>query len=421
VRICVIGSGVSGIAAVRTIPRTVANCSVHWLSEDAQAGGLWSTSARDGLVYDSLFLNTSRGPSAFTGTEIAAEPSTHFVHHSRYAVYLGEIAELAAEHAGVERHWECRVASVSVDQGGGWLLRWTTRTGVTQEATFDAIVDATGHNGQLKGPGVPVADDLAYDYVHSSAYRNPEPYHDRSVLVIGGSASAVDIACDLVPVASSVSISIRTPKWYLPKMLLGKPVDSSPDGWWSHAPVVGALSAHVAERLVRRILGSYRSYGLEDPPAPLAASTPVLNDYFLAHLSHGRLTALPQVVNLEQTSVQFADGASDKFDSVIAATGFRDSSPHLPEGVRAVLDSNRLGLALEAAGFPGLYLMNRFRCSDAAVRCAEVQASTIARSLRNRRTGFGPVPGMAPRTLSPMSVGTRITARMLRKVYREHR
>ncbi|MFF4433137.1 flavin-containing monooxygenase [Streptomyces sp. NPDC001513] len=412
-KVCVIGSGIFGIAAVREISRHLPEWSVHWVSEDPEAGGLWNTTSKRSRVYDTLFLNTSRQRSAFTGTAIPAEPSVHFVHHSLYSAYL---AQVAAECQGPQRHWECRVDSVSAREGGGWLVRWHDRAGAVTEEEFDAVVDATGHNVDAVWPDVPRAAEPAYALSHSAEYKNAEPYRGKRVLVIGNGASAVDIACELITAASRVEISIRTPKWYLPKVLLGKPIDQS-GGGLSHAPLVGRMIAAVGESVVRRVVGSYDSFGLEAPKSPLAISTPVLSDHFLPHISHGRLHTRTGVVALGQESVRFADGTEDTFDAVIAATGFQDASPHLPSDVRDTLSRHRLGLSLEAPGSPGLYLLNRFRCGDSAVKCAEVQAAAVARSLPSSRTRSGAPPDLA----GPEVAGRRITARTLRKVYEAYR
>ncbi|MFJ2609930.1 flavin-containing monooxygenase [Streptomyces sp. NPDC087425] len=413
-KVCVIGSGIFGIAAVREISRHLPEWSVHWVSEDPEAGGLWNTASKRSRVYDTLFLNTSRQRSAYTGTAIQAEPSVHFVHHSLYSAYLAQVAD---ECHGPQRHWECRVDSVSAREGGGWLVRWHDRAGAETEEEFDAVVDATGHNVEAVWPNVPRAAAPAYTLSHSAEYKNAEPYRGKRVLVIGNGASAVDIACELITAASRVEISIRTPKWYLPKVLLGKPIDHSGGGGLSHAPLVGRVVARVGESVVRRVVGSYDSFGLEAPKSPLAVSTPVLSDHFLPHLSHGRLHARTRVVALEQESVRFADGTEGTFDAVIAATGFQDASPHLPADVRDTLSRHRLGLSLEAPGSPGLYLLNRFRCGDSAVACAEVQAAAVARSLPSSRSRSGAPPDLA----GPEVAGRRITARTLRKVYEAYR
>ncbi|GGK86609.1 flavin-binding monooxygenase [Mangrovihabitans endophyticus] len=402
-----IGSGVSGIAAVREIGAEVPGAHVTWLSADTEAGGLWNASSTCARVYDSLFLNTSRRQSTFHGTRIPVDPWIEFVHHSIYATYL---AEVAADCRGVDRRWGHRVTSVSRHADGGWRVAWRDADGHADAACFAAVIDATGRNAEPRWPGVAVDPEPSYEYRHSAAYRNAAPYRGRNVLVVGNGASAVDIACELVGVASGVTVSVRTPKWHLPKMMFGRPVDRSAEGLLGRFPGARRLTAAVAEFVVRKVLGPYPTYGLGVPPSPLAASTPVLNDHFLGDLSHGRIAVRGPVVELGRTAVRFADGEA-AFDAVIAATGFRERAVHLPGDVQELLGTGGLGLALEAPGRPALFLMNRFRCGDAAVRCAEVQAAAIGRALRR---GQALRPGPLPRPVAP---GARITAGVLRGAY----
>jgi cation diffusion facilitator CzcD-associated flavoprotein CzcO len=46
--------------------------------------------------------------------------------------------------------------------------------------------------------------------MHSHNYRVPEPFHDQVVIIIGASASAVDISRDLAGVAEEVHVADRS-------------------------------------------------------------------------------------------------------------------------------------------------------------------------------------------------------------------
>ncbi|WP_370417681.1 NAD(P)-binding domain-containing protein [Streptomyces sp. QH1-20] len=413
-KVCVIGSGISGIAAVRALQPHLPAHALHWISEDPEAGGLWSPSSRNSRAYDALYLNTTREQSAFTGRPIPAKTPVHYLHHSHYAAYLKEIA---AECQGAERHWECQVTSVARHPQGGWAVHWVNPDGSVSGAEFDAVVDASGHTSEPRGPTVPVATNRTYAYTHSSAYRTPEPYRKAHVLVVGNGSSAVDIASDLVATSASVGISIRTPRWHLPKVAPERPVDHPVQGWLQRTPLVGRIVARIADSTVqRRLTDSYTHYGLPTPDRPLASSFPVLSDHFLSHLVHGRIRMYQRVTALGKETVQFGDGTAARFDAVIAATGFRDSSPHLPADVQQVLREGRLGLALQPPGGDGLFLMVRFRCGEAAVRCAEIQAAAVARAVCRPRFGTRSSP---PGPASPVT--SRITVRTLEKVYGAYR
>ena len=71
----------------------------------------------------------------------------------------------------------------------------------TKISTYDAVVVATGHYTVPNVPDIKGVDRWNRSYptriIHSKAYRVPEAYRDKKVLVIGNSASGVDIAAQI--------------------------------------------------------------------------------------------------------------------------------------------------------------------------------------------------------------------------------
>src|SRR5207249_8613099 len=58
--------------------------------------------------------------------------------------------------------------------------------------------------------------------VHSSAYRNAEPFRGKDVVVVGSGESAGDLVMDLVDGgAARVWMSIRTPPYIFPASVVG--------------------------------------------------------------------------------------------------------------------------------------------------------------------------------------------------------
>jgi putative flavoprotein involved in K+ transport len=91
--------------------------------------------------------------------------------------------------------------------GSGWAVR--TRDGIVEA---DVVVVATGYNRVPRIPRWPGRDGFAGTLIHSSEYRNAEPYRGKDVLIVGTGNSGAEIAVDLVEgEAGGVSISVRTP------------------------------------------------------------------------------------------------------------------------------------------------------------------------------------------------------------------
>lgn len=61
------------------------------------------------------------------------------------------------------------------------------------------------HNGKPYKPALHGIENFGGPVIHSSEYRVPERFANKSVLVVGGMVSANDISCQLLPVAKKVS------------------------------------------------------------------------------------------------------------------------------------------------------------------------------------------------------------------------
>ncbi|KAF8187891.1 hypothetical protein K438DRAFT_1834325 [Mycena galopus ATCC 62051] len=85
--------------------------------------------------------------------------------------------------------------------------------------TFDAVVLASGpytsaHVPEIEGivDWSKAKDGEQYSVYHSQAYRRPERYAGKTVLIVGASVSASEIARDLSPFAHRIIASVRPPK-----------------------------------------------------------------------------------------------------------------------------------------------------------------------------------------------------------------
>lgn len=61
-------------------------------------------------------------------------------------------------------------------------------------------------------PDMEGIDNFRGSVIHSAQYRHPGPYKNKNVLIIGGKASANDLACELIPLAKQVRNRIFHPK-----------------------------------------------------------------------------------------------------------------------------------------------------------------------------------------------------------------
>ena len=128
--------------------------------------------------------------------------------------------------------------------------------------------------------------------------------------------------------------------------------------------VLSALPPAIANRLgwatARLVLGDLTRYGM--PKGDFAPYTtkrvPLIDVGFVAALKQGRVKVRPALERLTQAGAVFADGTSEPFDAIIAATGFSAGLESLIDAPR-VLDNlgEPRGTSGDATQHPGLYFV----------------------------------------------------------------
>lgn len=113
--------------------------------------------------------------------------------------------------------YNSRVQSIEKTNHGKWNLTIKSVINDHEEEwyqeTFDAIVVASGHYSIPNFPYIKGLSEFNRNYpnslLHANSYRSPEEFRDKSVLIIGGSISTINILQYIVPVAKSVTVSSR--------------------------------------------------------------------------------------------------------------------------------------------------------------------------------------------------------------------
>src|SRR5438874_5822241 len=151
--------------------------------------------------YDGFRLNTSRWFSYLPGKRLPRSAGRWPSRDALVAYY---------EDYAAERDLKFRFGTeiTRIDRSDeGWRL---ATSGGALEAGF--VVVATGKYHAPVVPAWPGAESFSGEIVHSSAYRNAEPYRGRHVLVVGPGASGFEIALQLAEGgAASVRLAVRTP------------------------------------------------------------------------------------------------------------------------------------------------------------------------------------------------------------------
>lgn len=301
----VVGAGSAGLATAALLRRRGLDPLV--LESGPEPGAAWR--AR----YDRLRLHTPRLLSGLPGTRIPR----------RYGRWVRRDDLLAYFAAYADTHRLDVRTGVHVDRiDPGWIL--DTSPAPIRAAT---VIVATGYNAAPFIPDWPGRAGFTGELIHSSDYRNPEPFRGRDVLTAGAGNSGAEIATDVAEGGAAHSrLSVRTPPQIVrrstagvPAQLVGMAIKRMPPGW------VDPIS--LAQR--RLSIPDLSAQGLPRPPHGVrtafraTGTTPILDVGIVAAVRRGRVQVVAAVESFDEADVVLADGARIAPDAVIAATGFR--------------------------------------------------------------------------------------------------
>lgn len=329
--VAVIGAGPGGLTLARRLAETSASYQIFERNRDC--GGIWDIDAPGSPMYESAHFISSKTRSAFPDFPMP-EDYPDYPNHRQLLHYIRAFADAYDLRRNIR--FNTSVVHASLAEDGCWTLELeggevarcrylVCANGVTWEPNF--VTWPGDFNGELR---------------HSVTYRDPKEFQGKRVLIVGAGNSGADIACDASFAADQAFLSVRRGYHFVPKHLLGKPVDVFAD---EGPKLPHKLQAFLFEKLLRLLNGDLQRYGLPKPDHRLFETHPLLNTQILHYLGHGDCIAKPDVERFDGDDVVFADGSREQIDLVLTATGYHHASPFLDEGTLATKD-----------GRPDLYL-----------------------------------------------------------------
>jgi cation diffusion facilitator CzcD-associated flavoprotein CzcO len=309
-QVVVVGAGPAGVSAALALKD--AGLQPLVLDQADQVGSSWRRR------YDRLRLNTCRFLSHL--------PDRRFPKGTPMFPSRDQVIEHLERHAGedgIELRLGIRVDRIERDNVG-WLVNTTAG-----EVRARQVVVATGYEHAPFIPDWSGRKGFAGRLLHSSEYRNPDPFKGTDVLVVGPGCSGMEIAYDLAEGgAGKVWLSARTP----PNIVLR----TGPGGIPGNMIAVVLLRvpvrfADAVARFGRRMgVGNLDEYGLPVPEeglftrqARLGVAPAIVDKEVIEAIKARRIEVVRGVESLDTTGVRLADGARLEPDVVICATGFR--------------------------------------------------------------------------------------------------
>lgn len=373
----IIGAGPAGLSAARQLQRH--GIPFVGFEQHQDVGGLWDIENPHSTLYESAHLISSKRTTEFSEFPMADDVAP-YPHHREMRRYFHDYAR----HFGLHGHYQFGTTVERIEpQGEGWRV-FTRQAGQAREWQVDGVLIASGTLHTPNQP--PLPGHFAGEQLHSAQYRSAAVFEGKRVLVIGCGNSACDIAVDAVHRARSVDLSVRRGYYFLPKFLLGRPIDTFGGAVKLPRPLKQRLDA----ALVRALIGKPSDYGLPDPDYRLYEAHPVVNSLVLHHLGHGDIRARPDVQAVEGHGVTFSDGQRGEYDLILQATGYRLDYPFITRDAlnwREDADAPALYLNIFHPRYDNLFMLGMVEASGLGWQGRAEQAELVALFIRQRQAG----------------------------------
>ena len=378
-RVCVIGAGPSGLAAAKNA--VLAGLEVTVFEKNDKVGGNWVFNSATGhsSVYENTHIISSKVLSEFEDFPMP-EHYPDYPKHNQIQAYF----ESYAGHFGVMPHicFRHNVVSAVPQADGGWQIDYIDADGTSHSAYFDVLMVANGHHWAPKLPEYP--GHFTGTYMHSHDFKGiDDSWRGQSVLVIGAGNSACDIAVESARLAGQVCLSMRSPQWFVPKFMFGKPSD-----------VTGANLNFLPRRLKQWLMtcmlritqGRYEKYGLPENRKPVLSHHPTMNSDLLDFIRHGRITPVPGIQRFDGDTVQFSDGSRRRFDRICACTGFWIKFPFFAPELLDFQHAEKVPLYRKMIpnGIANLYFIGLFQPTGCIWPLADYQAMLACAEITGR-------------------------------------
>ena len=360
----IVGGGPAGIAVAASLGRRGVGAIV--LEKGDTVAPAWHRH------YESLHLHTNKQASGLPGRPM---PS----HYPRYPSRdeVASYMESYARDEGVDVRFDSEVVSCR-REGGRWQV--TTSDGSVFEG--DNVVIATGLSHHPVMPEYPDLGAYQGEILHSSEYRNGEPFAGWKVLVVGFGNSGAEIALDLMQHRALTCLSVRSPSVVVPRDLFGLPILTIAR-WLSVLPP--RLADQLSKPILLAVVGNTDRHGIPSASwGPMEQivekrKIPVLDVGTMAAIKRGDIKVRPGIERFTTTGVVFVDGRSESFDAVVFSTGFDPGLDRILESTEGLVDDEGVPLVSgEPTVEPGLYFCGFNEPPTGRLREIGLEAERIA-------------------------------------------
>ncbi|HZY68576.1 MAG TPA: NAD(P)/FAD-dependent oxidoreductase, partial [Devosia sp.] len=207
-RVAVIGSGVCGIAAAKTLKQLGHEVTVFERSD--KPGGVWS------VAYAGVQLQNHRELYAYSDFPWPFDPGPFPA-----AADIRRYIDAAIAHYGFTIRFRHEVTALE-QQPTGWRVKVATPAG-PETVDVDAVVIAAGHYTHEKAEiALPGRERFGGRILTEHDVTGPDTLAGERVAIVGIGKSAVDMASFAVGHAREIHHIFREARWMMPRRMMGQ-------------------------------------------------------------------------------------------------------------------------------------------------------------------------------------------------------
>ncbi|KAM5568992.1 putative indole-3-pyruvate monooxygenase YUCCA10 [Rosa sericea] len=314
--VVIVGAGPSGIATSALL-NSMSVPNIVFEREDCCAS-LWKKRS-----YDRLSLHLAKN---FCSLPLMPHPfsTATFMSKDTFISYMDEYVS----RFNVNPHYCHNVESAFYEEADKkWKVevkntRVTDKEVCPQVYYADFLVVATGENSQAIIPELPGLETFNGKVIHASDYKCGASFKDKSVLVIGCGNSGMEISNDLSENGAHASIVVRSQLHVLSREIVRIGMI-----------LLNFLPVNMVDRFVS-FLAMFRYsdlpiYGIRQPAEgpffykTLTGKTPVIDRGTIKKIRSQKIKVFPGIEKIHNNIVEFKNGALQRFDAIVLATGYR--------------------------------------------------------------------------------------------------
>ena len=300
--------------------------------------------------YDRLHLHTVKQLSSLPHMDFPEDYPT-YVSKNLLIKYFNEYIKKF----DINPHFNTEVKNITQKEE-----KWEVETS-KENYLADHVIISTGVNRTINVPNWEGKDNFPGDIIHSRFYKNAAPYKGKKVLVVGMGNTGAEVSLDLSENDVDSHIAVRGEIGLVPRDINGQPVQLTAK---KLAKIPFGIGDWLGTVIRKVIIGDVAKYGLRitkmHPTVQLrqTGKTPVIDIGTIKAIKEEKIKVHPGLQSFEGSKVNFVDGTSESFDSIILATGYKANIQDFLNEMSGLLDKN--GLPTEKIGIgkrKGLYFL----------------------------------------------------------------